>query len=101
MNIGILLVRLAVGLTLTAHGTQMLFGWFGGLGLNSTGQFFEERLGFHPGSASCFSRRLGRSRRWSSAGAWVAHAPWSGSRDQCHGGCRFKRPNPEGFLREK
>jgi len=29
-----------VGLTLAAHGTQKLFGWFGGPGLNATGQFF-------------------------------------------------------------
>src|SRR5215475_4089890 len=49
MNIGILLLRLAVGLTLSVHGLQKLFGWFGGPGLNSTGQFFEERLGFRPG----------------------------------------------------
>ena len=54
MNIGILLLRLAVGLTLSAHGSQMLFGWFGGLGLNSTGQFFEERLGFRPGRLHAF-----------------------------------------------
>jgi len=54
MNIGILLLRLVVGLTLTAHGSQMLFGWFGGLGLNSTGQFFEERLGFRPGRRHAF-----------------------------------------------
>ena len=54
MNIGILLLRLAVGLTLSAHGSQMLFGWFGGLGLNSTGQFFEERLGFRPGRRHAF-----------------------------------------------
>ena len=49
MNIGVLLLPLAVGLTLSAHGSQKLFGWFGGRGLNSTGQFFEERLGFRPG----------------------------------------------------
>src|SRR5215470_16417641 len=49
MNTGVLLLRLAVGLTLSAHGSQKLFGWFGGPGLNGTGQFFEERLGFRPG----------------------------------------------------
>jgi putative oxidoreductase len=49
MNIGLLLLRLAVGLTLCAHGSQKLFGWFGGPGLNATGQFFQERLGFRPG----------------------------------------------------
>lgn len=48
MNIGLLLLRLTVGLTLAAHGSQKLFGWFGGPGLNGTGQFFE-MLGFRPG----------------------------------------------------
>jgi putative oxidoreductase len=32
------------------HGTQKLFGWFGGYGLDGTGGFFEQ-LGFHPGRA--------------------------------------------------
>jgi putative oxidoreductase len=48
MDIGLLLLRLAVGLTIAAHGTQKLFGWFGGDGLDGTGQFMEG-LGFHPG----------------------------------------------------
>jgi putative oxidoreductase len=48
MDIGFLLLRLTVGLTLAAHGTQKLFGWFGGPGLDATGQFFE-MIGFRPG----------------------------------------------------
>src|SRR6266571_698314 len=48
MDIGLLLLRLAVGLTLAAHGTQKLFGWFGGPGLDAVGQFFV-MLGFLPG----------------------------------------------------
>jgi len=48
MNIGLLLLRLTVGLTLAAHGTQKLFGWFGGPGLDATGQFFAA-LGFPSG----------------------------------------------------
>jgi len=48
MNIGLLVLRLTIGLTLAAHGSQKLFGWFSGPGLNRTGQFFET-LGFHPG----------------------------------------------------
>lgn len=48
MNIGLFVLRLAVGLTLAVHGAQKLFGWFGGYGLNGTGQFLES-LGFHPG----------------------------------------------------
>jgi putative oxidoreductase len=48
MMAGLLLLRVIVGLTLAAHGAQKLFGWFGGLGLDRTGQGFAA-LGFHPG----------------------------------------------------
>ncbi|MER6444961.1 DoxX family protein [Streptomyces venezuelae] len=37
---GLLLLRLVLGLTMAAHGTQKLFGWFGGGGISGTGQFF-------------------------------------------------------------
>ncbi|MFI9046280.1 DoxX family protein [Streptomyces sp. NPDC053427] len=37
---GLLLLRIALGLTMAAHGAQKLFGWFGGGGLEGTGQFF-------------------------------------------------------------
>jgi putative oxidoreductase len=48
MDVGLLLLRLTVGLTLAAHGTQKWFGWFGGPGLEKTGQGFA-MLGFVPG----------------------------------------------------
>jgi putative oxidoreductase len=48
MDIGLLILRLTVGLALAAHGTQKLVGWFGGPGLDATGQFFE-MIGFVPG----------------------------------------------------
>jgi len=48
MAIGLLMLRLFVGLTLAAHGAQKLFGWFGGYGLTGTGGFLEQ-LGFLPG----------------------------------------------------
>ncbi|MER7756156.1 DoxX family protein [Kitasatospora sp. NPDC097643] len=37
---GLLLLRLTLGLTMAAHGSQKLFGWFGGGGIDGTGQFF-------------------------------------------------------------
>jgi len=48
MDIGLLLLRLAVGLTIAAHGVQILSGWFGGQGLAKSGELFEA-LGFRPG----------------------------------------------------
>lgn len=48
MALGLLILRLVVGLTMAAHGTQKLFGWFGGHGLQGTGGFLEQ-LGFVPG----------------------------------------------------
>jgi putative oxidoreductase len=48
MDSGILTLRLVLGLLMAAHGTQKLFGWFGGDGLTGTGGFFES-LGFRPG----------------------------------------------------
>src|SRR5690348_980300 len=57
MDIGLLLLRLAVGLTLAAHGTQKLFGWFGGYGLDGTGQFLET-IGFRPGRRAALKAGL-------------------------------------------
>ena len=48
MGLGRLLLRLAVGATFFVHGTQKLFGWFGGYGPDGTGQFFEG-IGLRPG----------------------------------------------------
>jgi len=53
MDLGLLLLRLVVGLTMAAHGTQKLFGWFGGYGLAGTGGFMET-LGFVPGRRAAF-----------------------------------------------
>lgn len=45
------LVRVATGLILMPHGAQKLFGWFGGYGLEATGQFFAAKLGLPPAIA--------------------------------------------------
>ncbi|ROT96195.1 DoxX family protein [Marinobacter sp. R17] len=43
-----LILRVPVGLTLAAHGAQKLFGWFGGYGLEGTGQWMAS-IGLEPG----------------------------------------------------
>ncbi|WP_409296714.1 DoxX family protein [Peribacillus sp. SCS-26] len=48
LDTGLLLIRLVIGLIFMAHGTQKLFGWFGGYGLKGTGQWFDS-IGMKPG----------------------------------------------------
>jgi putative oxidoreductase len=48
LNVGRILLRLTVGAIFIEHGTQKLFGWFGGHGPDGTGQFFES-VGLRPG----------------------------------------------------
>ena len=48
MNLGRFLLRVTVGSIFVEHGTQKLFGWFGGHGPDGTGQFFES-VGLRPG----------------------------------------------------
>jgi len=48
LGIGLLVGRLVLGLLMAAHGSQKLFGWFGGYGLNATGEFMVQ-LGFPSG----------------------------------------------------
>ncbi|MGC5324327.1 DoxX family protein [Brevibacillus sp. SYSU BS000544] len=48
MNLGLLVIRLIVGLIMAGHGAQKLFGWFGGYGLKGTGGWLES-IGVKPG----------------------------------------------------
>jgi len=42
------ILRVPIGLILAAHGSQKLFGWFGGYGLEGTGQWMAS-VGLNPG----------------------------------------------------
>ena len=48
MDEGLLISRLVFGLLMAVHGSQKLFGWFGGPGMSGTSAFVEG-LGFRPG----------------------------------------------------
>ena len=48
MDVGLLLIHVAVGTVIAAHGSQKLFGFFGGAGLAGTAGMMES-LGLRPG----------------------------------------------------
>jgi putative oxidoreductase len=49
MRLGMTILRMTVGGLFVGHGTQKLFGWFGGNGPEATGGFFQQKLGLAPG----------------------------------------------------
>ena len=57
MKLGRLLLRVTVGSIFVEHGTQKLFGWFGGPGPDGTGQFFES-VGLQPGRRNAIAAGL-------------------------------------------
>ncbi|WP_416966973.1 DoxX family protein [Streptomyces sp. 4F14] len=91
-DVGLLLLRLGTGGILAAHGTQKLFGWFGGHGVEGTGQFMES-VGYAPGKASALAAGIaetgggtllalglgtpaaGAAAAGAMAGATAVHAP--------------------------
>lgn len=48
ISVGLLLMRLVIGLAFIGHGAQKLFGWFGGYGPKGTGGWMES-IGIKPG----------------------------------------------------
>ena len=57
MKIARLLLRVTVGALFFGHGTQKLFGWFGGYGLDATAQAFDG-MGMRPGRRNAVAAGL-------------------------------------------
>jgi putative oxidoreductase len=60
MRLGSLGLRITVGAFFIGHGTQKLFGWFGGHGLDATAQAFEG-LGLRPGRPNAIAAGIGEA----------------------------------------
>jgi putative oxidoreductase len=59
-ELGLAIVRVALGATLAAHGSQKLFGWFGGRGIEGTSGGMEA-MGFLPAKTSAVLAGLGEA----------------------------------------
>lgn len=59
-DLGLLALRIGTGAVLAAHGTQKLFGWFGGGGIEATATGMEH-MGFKPGRQSAVAAGLGEA----------------------------------------
>jgi putative oxidoreductase len=58
LALGLLILRVGVGLTIAGHGAQKLFGWFGGSGISGTAAGMG-RVGFRPGPLWAWVAGLG------------------------------------------
>lgn len=61
MTIAKLSLRVLLGGLFVGHGTQKLFGWFGGHGLEGTAGFFESGLGLRPGKRHAIGAGAGEA----------------------------------------
>jgi putative oxidoreductase len=60
MKVWRLLLRVILGALFVGHGTQKLFGWFGGYGLEATAQGFEQ-MGLRPGKRNAIAGGVGEA----------------------------------------
>ena len=61
MTLAKLSLRVLLGGLFVGHGTQKLFGWFGGHGLDGTAGFFENALGLRPGKRHALGAGAGET----------------------------------------
>lgn len=59
-DLGLLALRVGTGGVLFAHGGQKLFGWFGGHGLEATGEAMHH-MGFRPGRQAALAAGVGEA----------------------------------------
>jgi putative oxidoreductase len=59
-DLGLFVLRAAVGGVLFSHGAQKLFGWFGGGGIEGTAKGMEA-MGFKPGGQAALAAGLGEA----------------------------------------
>ncbi|XAW87833.1 DoxX family protein [Vibrio sp. CDRSL-10 TSBA] len=71
-----LALRIPIGIIYMAHGSQKLFGWFGGYGLEGTGQWMAS-IGIEPGVLMAFLAGSGEFLWWSVAADRSADPPCS------------------------
>lgn len=97
--IGQLVLRVGIGSVLVAHGTQKLFGWFGGAGLEATGRGFES-MGLRPGRAWAASAGLGEAGGGAALALGLA-TPLAGAAAASTMGVAASRHVPNGFFNGK
>jgi putative oxidoreductase len=73
-DVGLLVLRVAVGGVMMAHGAQKLFGWFGGGGIEGTAQGMEA-MGFRPGRSHAIAAGVNETASGALLLAGLATAP--------------------------
>ena len=96
-DLGLLALRLGAGAVLVTHGTQKLFGWFGGGGVVRHGRG-DGGHGLPPRPALRPGRRAGRGGRRRAARPRAGHARGGSGRRRCDGR-RRRRARPGGLPR--